>query len=79
MGTLLPLTLKTCLFECFLNAATSEQAARKMVMMRATENTHQMFKALPLRYTRARQDHITKELMIIIGAAEVLRASATIR
>jgi F-type H+-transporting ATPase subunit gamma len=79
MGTLLPLTLKTCLFECFLNAATSEQAARKMVMMRATENTQQMFKALTLRHNRARQDHITNELMVIIGAAEALRASATTR
>jgi len=77
LGELLPSTLKTCLFECFLNAATSENAARKMTTMRATENADQMFKKLTLRYNRARQDHITNELMIIIGAAEAIRASAT--
>jgi len=67
---------KTCLFEWFLIAATSENAARKMATMRATENADQMFKTLTLRYNRARQDHITNELMIIIGAAEAIKTSA---
>jgi F-type H+-transporting ATPase subunit gamma len=76
LGELLPLTLKACLLECFLNAATSENAARKMATMRATENADQMFKKLTLRYNRARQEHITNELMIIVGAAEAIRTSA---
>jgi F-type H+-transporting ATPase subunit gamma len=76
LGELLPPTLKACLFECFLNAATSENAARKMATMRATENADQMFKTLTLRYNRARQDDITNELMIIVGAAEAIRTSA---
>jgi F-type H+-transporting ATPase subunit gamma len=76
LDELLPPTLKACLFECYLNAATSENAARKMATMRATENADQMFKALTLRYNRARQDDITNELMIIVGAAEAIRTSA---
>jgi F-type H+-transporting ATPase subunit gamma len=76
LGELLPPTLKACLFGCFLNAATSENAARKMATMRATENADQMFKILTLRYNRARQDDITNELMIIVGAAEAIRTSA---
>ena len=76
LGELLPPTLKACLFECFLNAATSENAARRIATMRATENADQMFKTLTLRYNRARQDDITNELMIIVGAAEAIRTSA---
>lgn len=76
LGELLPPTLKACLFECYLNAATSENTARKMATMRATENADQMFKTLTLRYNRARQDDITNELMIIVGAAEAIRTSA---
>jgi F-type H+-transporting ATPase subunit gamma len=76
LGELLPLMLKARLFECFLSAATSENAARKMATMRATENADQVFKVLTLQYNRARQDHITNELMIIVGAAEAIRNSA---
>ncbi len=76
LGELLPPTLKACLLGCFLNAATSENAARRIATMRATENADQMFKTLTLRYNRARQDDITNELMIIVGAAEAIRTSA---
>ena len=73
LGELLPLTVKTCLFECSLIAATSENAARKIATMRATANADQICKALTLQYNRARQDHITSELMDIVGATEATR------
>lgn len=73
LAELLPLMVKTTLFECFLNAATSENAARHVAMMRATYNADQMSKALTLRYTRARQDKITNGLMDIVRTAEAFR------
>ncbi len=73
---LLPLMLRAGLFECVLSAATSEHAARRLATMRATENADQMAEPLTSRYNRARQDHITNELMIIVGAAEAIRNSA---
>jgi len=73
LGELLPLTVKTCLFECSVIAATSENAARKIATMRATANADQICKALTLQYNRARQDHITSELMDIVGATEATR------
>ncbi len=76
LGELLPPTLKACLLGCFLNAATSENAARRIATMRATENADQILKTLTLRYNRARQNDITDELMIIVGAAEAIRTSA---
>ena len=75
-GGLLPLMLKARLFEYFLTAATGEHAARKMATMGATEDADQISKTLTSRYNRARQDHITNELMIIVGAAEAIRNSA---
>jgi F-type H+-transporting ATPase subunit gamma len=42
-------------------------------MMRATDAADQISKSLTLRYNRARQDHITSDLLDIIGAAEALR------
>lgn len=69
----LPLLLEAYLFECFLNAATSENAARRVAMMRATDAADQISKSLTLRHNRARQDHITSELLDIIGAAEAVR------
>jgi F-type H+-transporting ATPase subunit gamma len=73
LAELLPLMLEACLFECFLNAATSENAARRIAMMRATDSADQISKSLALRYNRARQDQITNELLDIIGAAEAIR------
>lgn len=77
LNKLLPLVLQASLLECFLNAATSESAARKLTTLRATDNADQMFRRLKLQYNRARQDHITNELMIIVGAAEAIRTSSS--
>ena len=50
-----------------------EQIARRVAMKAATENAGEMIKALSLKYNRARQAQITKEISEIIGGAAALK------
>ncbi|SRR6266542_6034055 len=70
---LLPVSFKVRLFKCFLDAAVSEQIARRVTMKQATESADDMIKSLTRMYNRARQAQITKELAEIIGGAEALK------
>jgi F-type H+-transporting ATPase subunit gamma len=69
---LLPVSFKVRLFKCFLDAAVSEQIARRVAMKAATENAEEMIKTLTRQYNRARQAQITKEIAEVIGGAEAL-------
>jgi F-type H+-transporting ATPase subunit gamma len=69
---LLPLSFKVRLFKCFLDAAVSEQIARRVTMKAATENADDMIKNLTQQYNRARQAQITKEIAEVIGGAAAL-------
>ncbi len=69
---LLPVSFKVRLFKCFLDAAVSEQIARRVAMKAATESAGDMIKSLTRQYNRARQAQITKEIAEIIGGAEAL-------
>ena len=70
---LLPVSFKVRLFKCFLDAAVSEQIARRVTMKQATENADEMIKTLTRQYNRARQAQITKEIAEVIGGAEALK------
>jgi F-type H+-transporting ATPase subunit gamma len=70
---ILPMSFKIRLFKCFLDAAVSEQIARRVAMKAATENAGDMIKSLSLQYNRARQAQITKEISEIIGGAAALK------
>jgi F-type H+-transporting ATPase subunit gamma len=70
---LLPVSFKVRLFKCFLDAAVSEQIARRVTMKQATENADDMIKGLTRVYNRARQAQITKEIAEVIGGAEALK------
>jgi F-type H+-transporting ATPase subunit gamma len=70
---ILPMSFKVRLFKCFLDAAVSEQIARRVTMTQATENADEMIKTLTRLYNRARQASITKEIMEVIGGAEALK------
>ena len=70
---LLPVSFKVRLFKCFLDAAVSEQIARRVTMKQATENADEMIKSLTRQYNRARQAQITKEIAEVIGGAEALK------
>ena len=69
---LLPESFKVRLFKCFLDAAVSEQIARRVTMKAATENADDMIKNLTRQYNRARQAQITKEIAEVIGGAAAL-------
>lgn len=68
-----PMSFKVKLFKCFLDAAVSEQIARRVAMKSATENASEMIKELSMTYNRARQSQITGEIMEIIGGVEALK------
>jgi F-type H+-transporting ATPase subunit gamma len=74
LDELLPLTVKTTLFQCFLDATTSENVARMVAMKSATDNADKMIKALTMQYNRARQSQITTELSEIMGGVEAMKA-----
>ncbi len=74
LDELLPLTVKTALFQAFLDAVTSENVSRMVAMKSATDNADKMVKSLTMRYNRARQSQITTELSEIMGGVEAMKA-----
>lgn len=69
---LLPATVRMRLFECFADAAVSEQVARMVAMKAATDAAGDMIRLLTRQYNRARQTQITMELLDIIGGAAAI-------
>ena len=72
LNDLLPLAVKTSLFQAFLDAVVSEQIMRMVAMKAATENASDVRKTLKRKYNRARQAQITTELMEVISGAAAL-------
>lgn len=72
LAELLPASVRMRLFQCFVEAVVSEQVARMVAMKAATDAAGDMIKALTRQYNRARQTHITMELLDIIGGASAL-------
>ncbi len=73
LAHLLPQTVRVRLFQCFTDAAVSEQIARMVAMKSATEAAEDMIKSLTRQFNRARQTQITLELLDIVGGAESLK------
>lgn len=72
LATLLPRNIGVQIFRALLDSAAGEQAARMTAMDSATRNAGDMINRLTLKYNRARQAYITKELIEIISGAEAL-------
>ena len=72
LGRLLPMALRTQLFQAFLETQAGEQAARMAAMDSATRNASDLIDSLTLVYNRARQAAITTELTEIVSGAEAL-------
>ncbi|MEM9021978.1 MAG: ATP synthase F1 subunit gamma [Planctomycetota bacterium] len=72
LGELLPITVKSTLFQAFNEAVVSEQIARMVAMKAATDAAGKMGKGLKRQFNRARQAAITTELSEIIGGAAAL-------
>lgn len=72
LAELLPVTVKSTLFQCFNESVVSEQLARMVAMKSATDAAKKMGKSLKRDFNRARQASITTELSEIIGGAAAL-------
>ncbi len=72
LDELMPLAVKTILFQAFLESSVSEQIMRMVAMKAATENAGELARNLTRRFNRARQAQITTELMEIISGAAAL-------
>lgn len=72
LATLLPLYLRTLIFQAFLENEAGEHASRMTAMDSATRNASDLIDGLTLLYNRTRQAYITKELIEIISGAEAL-------
>ena len=73
LDEVLPITIRTTLFQCFLDAASSENVARMVAMKAATDNADKLIKSLTMQYNRARQSQITTELSEIMGGVEAMK------
>jgi F-type H+-transporting ATPase subunit gamma len=73
LDAIVPVAFKQRLFKAFLDAAVSEQIARRVAMKAATENAADLIKAISQQYNRARQAKITKEISELIAGAEALK------
>lgn len=72
LNELVPVAFKVRLFKCFLDAAVSEQIARRVAMKAATENAGDLIKSVTRLYNRTRQANITREISELIGGSEAL-------
>jgi F-type H+-transporting ATPase subunit gamma len=73
LDELLPLTVRTALFQAYLDSTTSEHVARMISMKSATDAADKMIKSLTMKYNRARQSQITTELAEIMGGVEAMK------
>lgn len=72
LNQLLPRNIGVQVFGALLDSAAGEQAARMTAMDNATRNAGDMINKLSIKYNRARQAYITKELIEIISGAEAV-------
>ena len=70
---LLPHLVTGRLYQILIEAATSEQGARRNAMEAATDNATEMIDALTLLYNRKRQAAITTEILEVVVGGESLK------
>ncbi len=73
LDKLLPMHVNIQLWRVMLESYAAEQGARMTAMENATKNADELVESLTLQFNKARQAAITKELLEIVGGAEVLR------
>ncbi|MGH4013429.1 MAG: F0F1 ATP synthase subunit gamma [Pseudonocardiaceae bacterium] len=77
LGHLLPKYINTRIYAALLEAAASEQAARRQAMKAATDNATDLIEDLTREANQARQGMITQEISEIVGGAEALSAAGS--
>ncbi len=76
LGFLVPRYIEGAVLQGMLEAAASEQAARRRAMKAASDNADELIENLTRVYNQARQAEITTEIMEVIGGAEALADAA---
>ncbi len=66
---LIPLYVKSILYEKLLETMVSEQASRRTAMENATNNAEDILSSLKLEYNKERQAQITQEITEVVGGA----------
>jgi F-type H+-transporting ATPase subunit gamma len=72
LEALLPLSIKTLVYRLLVEAAASEQIARRLAMKLATDNAEEMIRSYTRKYNRSRQAGITQQISEIVGGASAL-------
>jgi F-type H+-transporting ATPase subunit gamma len=72
LNQVLPRFTEREIYQAMLESIASEQSARMVAMRNAHESATDLITHLTLRYNKARQEAITKELLDIAGGAEAL-------
>lgn len=75
LDMLLPKYVNARLFNCMLQSAASELAARQRAMKSATDNAEELIKKYTRLANQARQAEITQEISEIVGGATALADS----
>jgi len=75
LDTLLPRYVNARIFNCLLQSAASELAARQRAMKSATDNAEELIKKYTRLANQARQAEITQEISEIVGGANALAES----
>lgn len=74
ISKLVPTVLRLRLYSAILDFIAAEHGARTTAMQTATDNAEDLIFDLKLKYNKARQEAITKEIIDIVGGAEALRS-----
>ena len=72
LAVLVPKAVEVEVYRALLENQAGEHAARMTAMESATRNTEELIESLTLKFNRARQAAITKELVEIVSGAEAL-------
>ncbi len=70
---LIPTVMRLKLYSALLDSIAAEHGARTTAMQTATDNAGELIQELKLKYNKARQEAITKEILDIVGGAEGLK------
>lgn len=73
INKIVPKVIRLKLYSAILDSVAAEHGARTTAMQIATDNAEDLIQELKLKYNKARQEAITKEIIDIVGGAESLR------
>lgn len=72
INSVIPQSLKTQMYKCFLDSFTSEHGARMTSMNKATDNASALLKDLTLTYNKQRQSDITNQIIEVSNGANAV-------